>query len=218
MSDRHMMKLHLEWHKVIDRYRLLMSRQLRAAGLTGEIVGVSEIQEKRYAKNGFPCLHCHFVFVGCPRSGNWAVTPARHDYIWRKSLESVLCVCLSSVATACQLKRVEKDAEGYLGKYMSKGGAVIAAVVADGYDWALPKQWWSCSRSLVQRMKKQMRHFTEGVPWLIACAAAHDANVWAFYSVVSIDMPDGESVDVGSYGRLTRETNGRIRGFLGLNY
>ncbi len=216
LSEKHMVKLHLRWHEVIDRYRLLLSRQLISAGLTGEIVGVSEVQEKRYDRAGFPVLHAHFIFVGCMSRGGWIITPDRHDYIWRKSLESVLSIRLSSVSAACKLQPVRKDAAGYLGKYMSKGTSAVASAVADGFEWALPKQWWNCSRSLSKRMSKQIRNFTEGVPWLIAQAVARNADIWAFYKVVTIEMPDGELVDVGSYGKLSPEANGTVRRFLGL--
>lgn len=208
--------IHERWHKVIDRYRLLMSRQLRASGLTGELVGVTEIQEKRYETNGFPVLHAHFVFVGRSRSDFWAITTRRHDYLWRKAVNSVLCGPLPKFDSACQLKSVKKDAAGYLGKYMSKGAASIKAVVDEGFEWALPKQWWSCSRSLVQRMEKNMRHFSEGVPWLIARASDPSDCLFDYYSIVKITMPDGVEVDVGSYGRLNKEANGKVRQFLGL--
>lgn len=216
LSCEEMTVLHLNWNKVIDRYRLLVSRHLRAGGLTGEIVGVSEVQEKRYESTGFPVLHCHFVFIGRGRGGGWVLSPQRHDYIWRKSLQSVLPLCVPDVTSACQLKSVEKDAEGYLGKYMSKGGLAIAEIVTNGYDWALPLQWWNCSRSLVRRMDSSMRYFTEGAAWLVQKAAEKDEGIWAFYSVVSIEMQDGQFVDVGSYGRLTKQANGQVREFLGL--
>jgi hypothetical protein len=214
LESEDMSLVHLNWHKVIDRYRLLMSRQLRSGGLTGEIVGVSEIQERRYESTRFPVLHAHFVFVGATRAGSWVITPERHDYIWRKSLNSVLHTPVEAVDSACQLKSVTKDASGYLGKYMSKGATAIAAVVADGFEWALPKQWWTCSRSLVARMRSQMREFTEGAAWLIACGSNRDESIFAYYSVVTVTMSDGVEVDVGSYGRLTLAANGRVRKFL----
>lgn len=216
LTCEEMTVIHMNWNKVVDRYRLLLSRHLRASGLTGEIVGVSEVQEKRYEESGFPVLHCHFVFVGMHRGGGWVLSPSRHDYIWRKSIQSVLPLCVPNVASACQLKSVEKDAEGYLGKYMSKGGLAIANIVTNGYEWALPLQWWSCSRSIVRRMESSMRYFNEGAQWLVSKAEVFDTGIWAFYSVVSIEMADGQFVDVGSYGRLTKEANGKIREFLGL--
>lgn len=217
LSCEDMITIHLNWHKVIDRYRLLLTRSLRAGGLTGEVVGVSEIQGKRHEESKFPVLHGHFVFVGANRRGGWVITPRRHDYIWRKSLQSVLYGPLPPIKSACQLKSVEKSVEGYLGKYMSKGVAAISSVSADGFEWALPKQWWSCSRSLVARMERQLRYFSEGVQWLISRASAGDTEIWAFYSVVSIKTPDGVDVDVGSYGRLTPFANGAVRKFLGLS-
>ena len=216
LDDEDMIKIHMEWHKVIDRYRLLLSRHLKRCGLNGEVVGVSEVQEKRYAKSGFPTLHAHFVFVGALPGGGWCLSPGRHDDIWRKALQSVLCGPVQPISAACQLARVEKSAEGYLGKYLSKGGAAISAIVEDGFEWALPKQWWSCSRSLVRRICSQMRYFNEGVPWLIAQAVDKNKDIWIFYKVVSIEMPSGEIVDVGSYGRLTSFANDKVRMFLGL--
>ena len=217
LPSEDMMRLHHQWHKVIDRYRLLLGRHLRKAGLTGEVVGVTEIQSNRYEKHGFPVLHGHFVFLGAARVGRWAVSPARHDYIWRKSIQSVLYGPLPKLNAACQLKAVEKSVEGYLGKYMSKGPGAIADVCADGFEWALPKQWWSCSRSLVRRMKKQMRQFTDGAQWLISRASIGDSDTWAFYSVVTITMPDGVDVDVGSYGRLTPKMNSIVREIFSLS-
>lgn len=148
------------WHEVVDNYRREMSRKLRRWGLSGEIVSVTEIQEERYEKSGFPVLHLHALFVGMGTSGGWAIGTADHDRIWRKSIYLVLGGPLPDFGTACQLASVEKDVEGYLGKYMSKGISAIARVVESGYDWVLPKQWWSCSRSIVRRMSKEMRFFT----------------------------------------------------------
>lgn len=216
LCDEDMMKIHLEWHKVIDRYRLLLNRHLKRCGLNGEIIGVSEVQEKRYAKSGFPALHGHFVFVGALSRGGWVLSPGRHDDIWRKSIQSVLCGPVQSVSTACQLKRVEKTAEGYLAKYMSKGGAAIASIVDDGFGWALPRQWWSCSRSLSARMDREIRRFTEGVPWLIRTANEKNSKLWDYYSVVYIEGSEGEKIEVGAYGRLSERVNETIREFLGI--
>jgi len=216
--DEDMTFIHLNWHKIIDRYRLLLMRHLVAGGLTGEIVGVSEIQEERYAHNGFPVLHCHFVFVGRARAGSWVVTPERHDYIWRKAIQSVLHGPLPSFKAACQLQSVKKDAAGYLGKYVSKGVTAIAAVLADGFEWALPKQWWSCSRSLTHRMDAQIRRFTEGVPWLIAQANDTSSDTFDFYYVVYIEGKEGERIEVGATGRLSAGVNGKIRKFLGIEH
>lgn len=211
-----MAAVHLNWNQVIDNYRREMSRQLKRCGLSGEIVGVSEIQEKRYVSTGFPVLHGHFIFVGLAKSGGWAITPKRHDYIWRKSIQLVTGREVPDIKSACNLQAVRKSCEGYLGKYMSKGVAAISGVIEDGFEWALPRQWWNCTRSLVKRMRSQIREFENGVPWLIDLAADADPSVWAFYSVIAVEMADGSSVLVGSYGRFTNKFNGTVRKALSL--
>ncbi len=100
---------------------------------------------------------------------------------------------------------------------MSKGGAAIAAIIEDGFGWALPKQWWNCSRSLSRRIGSQIRRFTDGTAWLMDRAVSKDSDIWLFYRVVTIEMGDGELVDVGSYGRLTPFANEAVRKFLGLD-
>lgn len=207
---------HENWHRLIDFYRREIGRQLRRGGLSGEIVGVSEIQEGRYEKSGKPILHAHFVFVGAARNGGWIVTPSRHDAIWEKALESVLGISDCDVSKACQLKSVSESAEGYLGKYMSKGGGVVARVIADGYgDW-LPRQWWNCSRSLVKRIDSQLRIFSHGVDWLISKAIQEENDFFVFFKNVEIERDDGSKLAIASYGRLTKKANGLIRKVLKL--
>lgn len=211
-----MVILHDSWSKVIAFYRREMRRQLQRGQLSGEIVGVTEVQEERHEKSGFPVLHAHFVFAGMGRSGGWVISTARHDAIWRRAIQSVITGPLPPFAAACRLESVTKDVEGYLGKYMSKGVGAIAKLVEEGFEWALPAQWWNCSRSLSSRIRKKMRIFTTGVPWLIDMAAAGDPETWKFYSIFYLEMPDGCQVAMGSYGRLTPKSNSMVRKVLKL--
>lgn len=211
--------LHVNWHKVIERYRLEVRRVLVSAGLSGEIVGVTEIQEKRYEQTGLPYLHAHFLFVGFAKSGGWALSPKRHDIIWRKCIYSAIGrvygpePCFSS---ACNLQSIKKDPAGYLSKYMSKGVEVTSKVVADGLEWWLPRQWWNCSISLVKRMNKEMRVFTHGVHWLLDRAEDGCRELFVYYRTVSVVMPSGNSVPVAGVGSLSPPANRRVRQFLGL--
>lgn len=216
LPDEDMMSIHMRWHKAIEYYRREMSRQLQRGALSGEIVGVSEIQEKRHESNGFPVLHAHFVFVGMGRSGGWVISPSRHDRIWRAAIQSITHGPLPPFATACRLESPRESVEGYLGKYMSKGAGVIGALVADGFEWAVPAQWWNCSRSLTQRMKGQMRVFQSGAHWLMEKVSESYEDFYEYYSVFYLEMPSGESVAMGSYGRLKPKANGLIRKVLGL--
>lgn len=208
-------RVHKDWHRCIDFYRREISRALIARGLTGEIVGVSEIQEKRYATSHLPVLHGHFVFVGAGRRGGWAITPRKHDDIWRRALESVLDEPIGSINSACQLKSVTESAEAYLGKYMSKGTKAVAAVVRQGFGEWMPKQWWSCSRSLTQRMETAIARFESGALWLFNKAQTAGCDLFTHIHPIQIEH-DGKMVNFGYFGRLTPKSNGLIRKVLNL--
>lgn len=208
--------VHRNWHKVIEYYRREVARHLIRGGLSGEIVSVTEVQEKRYAATGFPILHAHFVFVGAGRCGGWVLTPSRHDHIWRKAILSVCAVGPLDVSSACQLKSVDKSAEMYMGKYMSKGVESVRRIVSSGWLEWMPKQWWSCSRSIVKRMEKNLRIFDHGIDWLLDKGAEADGDMFVFWKHVELERDDGSTYYVASYGRLRPKANGLVRKVLNL--
>lgn len=219
LSREELCKVHVHWNKIIERYRLEVRRVLIGAGLSGEIVGVSEVQEERYEKTGYPYLHAHFLFVGFAKSGGWALTPAKHDFIWRKCIRAATGAVYGpepSYSAACNLQSVKTDAAGYLSKYMSKGSEITEKIVADGFDWWLPRQWWSCSISLVRRMEKEMRTFTEGALWLLDRAEERCRSLFTYYREVSISMKNGDIVVMAGVGMLSPPANGKVRKFLSL--
>lgn len=216
MAIGNMNRIHKNWHKVIEFYRREIRRVLVRGGLSGELVSVTEVQEKRYEKTGLPVLHAHFVFVGSRRGGGWVLTPSRHDYIWRKALLSV-CPCgRIDVSASCQLKSVNKSAEMYLGKYMSKGIQSAARIANSIWsDW-IPKQWWSCSRTLVRRMEQNLRIFDHGCNWLLDKGNEQESDMFVFWRHVELERGDGTKYYVASYGRLTPKANGLVRKVLNL--
>lgn len=216
LTGDQMSRVHKEWHRCIDFYRREVRRVLVSAGLTGEIVGVTEVQEKRYATSGLPILHAHFVFCGASRSGGWALCPTRHDFIWKKSIEHVLGESIGSLPAACQLKSVTASAEAYLGKYMSKGAKAVQGVLRNGFGAWLPKQWWNCSRSLSKRMDAAIASFESGSGWLVNRAADPDCDLFCFFNEIVVEKPDGASLHMGYFGRLTPKANSLVRRVLSL--
>lgn len=207
LSENDLLTLNDQWNKLIELYRLGMSRLLRKKGLSGEIVGVSEIQEKRYARSGLPMLHAHFVFVGCAKPGQWAVSPKAHDRIWKRAICATLGRDVSVGKSCCNLQCVKKDAAGYLGKYLSKGGKVIEEIKEDGFEWWLPRQWWNCSRSLSARVKQQTRRIfpDKFVELLLDLCESGDRRVWEYSRGVILSFSDGKTVAMATYGRLSSE-------------
>lgn len=216
LTPTQMSRVHKEWHRCIDFYRREMGRQLVRAGLTGEIVGVTEIQEKRYVTTSLPVLHGHFVFCGATRNGWWAISPKRHDHIWRKSIEHVLGEPIPALTSACQLKSVTDSAEAYLGKYISKGIKAIEPVIRAGYAEWMPKQWWSCSRSLVQEMELAIARFESGAGWLVNKGKDDTNDLFAFFSPITIETKDGNLLPMGYFARLTPKANSLVRKVLSL--
>lgn len=205
-----MSRVHKEWHRCIEFYRREMRRTLQGMSLSGEIVGVTEIQTERYEKSGLPILHAHFVFCGATSYGAWAVSPSRHDYIWRKSIENVLGESIGEIPSACQLKAVTTSAEAYLSKYMSKGSDVIEKVKQSGYTHWLPRQWWNCDRTLTQTMEVETIRTWRFAGWLVNRSEQKDCDMFHYFKKILVEREGENPLHMGYFGRLTAPANALI--------
>lgn len=196
--------IHERWSDVVEHFRRKLRRRLQEQGLSGDSVTVSEIQEKRYERTGLPILHIHTVFGGRRRDGKPAISPEAHDAMWREALSLALGDDVGEVRSACNLQWVKKSAEGYLGKYMTKGTKVVNRLIEEGFDGWLPKQWWSVSRALGKEIDNQTRRVDELAEWFNDIAEVEGANVWIFHRDVEIEMFNGDKVKMARYGRLTQ--------------
>jgi hypothetical protein len=212
-----MIAVHASWHKVVEAYRREIRRELINHGLSGEMIGVSEIQPKRWEKTGMPVLHCHFVWHGRKRGENWAIATSKHDEIWKRAVKTVIADLDADFSSAANLQPVRKSAENYLSKYMSKGGAAIAEVVSSGLSDLLPRQWWSCSRALSRRIAKQLRIFSQGTQWLLERANMVDGDFFDYFVNIEVPGKTGELINVGYYGKLSSTANALVRQVLSLS-
>lgn len=203
LTDEQMGTIHEKWFKIVEHYRREIRRELRRAGLPGEMVGVSEIQPKRFKKEGKPCLHCHFVWKGRKRGHNWAINPKKHDEIWLRAIDAVIPGAVDCVKSAAQLKNVKSSAEGYLSKYLSKGAGDLKEVVRLGFASWVPKQWWSCSRSLSQRIRRSQYVFEKGTDWLIRLGEDRNTDMYLYFVPIKVEGKRGDEICVGYTGRLT---------------
>lgn len=202
--------VHENWHHIVERYRLLVKRALQDKGLSGEIVSVSEIQERRYQKSGLPILHLHSVFAGVTAIGRFAITPELHDNMWYRALNVAVNVERAECTVACNLQRVKKSASSYLGKYMTKGSQVVRQAVNDGFASWVPNHWWNCTRTLSHEVKSKTRRIDCFAYWLNDIAETGGSDIWEWHRDVSIEMPDGREVIMAKYGRLTPEITAQI--------
>lgn len=196
--------IHEGWHHVVERYRLLMKRALQDKGLTGEIVTVSEIQEKRYKKTGIPVLHIHSVFIGKCGHGGWAISTEQHDEIWARSLKASGLRDSPEVSKACNMQRVKKSASSYLGKYMTKGSQIVTEAITAGMQRWFPKQWWSCSLTIIREIKAQTKRVDGVAEWLNEMAGEEGSGIWVWHRDVQIEVFTGDRITMARYGRLTQ--------------
>jgi hypothetical protein len=195
LSDEQLKRAHVGWGTIVEHYTRELRRVLVACGLSGKVVGVSEVQPKRYESTGIPFLHAHFVFQGRARGKSWQLTPSKHDEIWERALKNVVGDFAGGVASACQLEVVRKSASQYLSKYMSKGGEMIDEI-ASGYfaDW-LPKRWYHLSRKLLNSIKKEIKQSTEIAQTLTALRYA-EPTLFKFWKDIFLPVDDKEEYGI----------------------
>lgn len=185
-----------DWSNTSRKLRQRLQRLLQSRGLSGELVAVVEIQEKRgKSESGLPPLHWHFVFHGRMKNGAWAVTPAEYRELWLDLLHSVTGV-RSEAHASCDVNRVHKSAAGYLGKYMSKGSKSCSQ-----YDIeVLPASWYMCTSVLRKTVKKLEVYLTGKTAQRLFDFLVDNKDYLAFSKFVTITTNDGRLVPVGWYG------------------
>lgn len=137
-----------DWSEAVRQFEQWLKRRLEKAGLMEFIVGVTEVQEKRWRKTGKVGLHLHWVFQGrTNRNSAWAIKKEEFAQAWNRILSNVLGERIES-NSATRVERVKKSVENYLSKYMSKGGQFIKEIVEAGKLEQLPSAWWNVTHAL----------------------------------------------------------------------
>lgn len=201
----------LEWPEICRQFFQSLGRLLSAAGLPATFCACTEVQTERYERHGGLPLHLHVVFPGRKPFKSWAIATAQFDSLWRNA---VLSRCPEfaehSFASACQVQRVKKSAEGYLGKYMSKGADAVGRLLADdgGLIEFLPSTWWNCSLNLRRAIGRRITGGNTSGRALARDIRAGDTRI-QFSKVIEVTIADGTSLPVAIVGRLSPE--GRAR-------
>lgn len=137
-----------QWSQIVRRFVQSLRRGLQSKALPSEVFGVTEIQEKRFARTGIPALHLHLVFVGRKkRKSSWLVNRKNIRRWWKQALKNYVPADTDFTATE-NVVAVRKSAASYLGKYMSKGSQSADNVIREcGQQW-LPSSWYTITDSL----------------------------------------------------------------------
>lgn len=78
------------WSRAIDLMKRSLSNKLKASDLPIEIVGVYEIQKKRFDREGGVPLHAHLVMVGRKKKGTWFISPKSITKLWFRSCRTAV--------------------------------------------------------------------------------------------------------------------------------
>ncbi len=147
-------KLARAWGTLTNRLVQKVSRDLVGAGRTPAIAGCVEVQTGRLKKYRQGYLHFHFV---CPKfsntGGTFAVQADDLRSWWKSAIERIVGCTLTSLPRI-ETAPVETSVEGYLGKYISKGGGEeLVEFIGDlGVD-SVPGQWWFMSAPMREAVK-----------------------------------------------------------------
>ena len=148
ISEDENVVINANWSELVRQLQQHISRDLVRSGINPKITYTVEIQEKRYYDTGIVALHLHLVFQGRKSSKHgYAITPARIDHVWQRLLENLLGRPVG-ISAANKLETPRKSLEKEIGKYISKGGSVVADIIRDGLEHLLPSSWWGMETSL----------------------------------------------------------------------
>lgn len=137
-----------QWSEIVRRFFQRLTRHLRRKGSSEAYCSVTELQPKRTNREGVPALHLHFVFVGRKKRGSeWLVGYSDLRTWWKSELERVVGRELDCSHTE-NVQEVKNSASGYLSKYMSKGGDLVAPMLDNEMGWSLPTAWYNISLKL----------------------------------------------------------------------
>lgn len=196
-----------EWAEIVRIFLQSVGRLLKSAGLPPSYVGCTEIQEGRYARGGGLPLHLHVVMVGRPLRGSWAISSDQWRALWRRAV-CARCPEFSgaSFSASVDTARLKKSAQGYLGKYMSKGVEALGKLLKEDAGLAefLPSSWWCCSSKLRKAIGKRITGGTGTAVKVIRDVRASDSRI-SFFQEIIVSMPDGARIVVAVIGRLSPE-------------
>lgn len=207
MSAQQEIDVCMNWSKLVNRFFEELRRHQRRHGVDERYVHVTEIQEKRWTQTGSLGLHIHFLYKArkYPHSKGWAISANWCRDTWRRILANSLGMSALEVPQPrCELSLVKKSAAGYLGKYMSKGGKVLADIKEEkGFDCVLPRQWWGLCNFLRADIKGKIIHLcSQRCALLWSLVSSGDTRLFSYTRQVEITSDVWGVRSVGVYGRI----------------
>lgn len=206
VSVQESIRIGSEWAEIIRVYVQRLKRHLVAAGLPGEIVGVTEIQMERLQNTGVFGLHFHCSFVGRKPWRSWGFSHEDARQYWKEALESRLDNPLDDYDwRGCEnIQAVRKGVSNYLGKYISKGVRDMQSPLLKPYYEAFPSSWWNCSLSLRKRVHSRVVELSQSQCELLIrkCSCPNSEREFYYKNKIVVVDEGGWEVALGWCGQL----------------
>lgn len=208
-SEHH--KISSEWPAIMKTVRQNLERLLVRRGLPGEVLIVTEIQEKRYRQWKVICLHAHVLFPGRKsKLDPWAISKDEFRNVWQVPLENRLGRPVDC-RYATRIEAPRKSLKAEMGKYITKGGKLLDEIVQSGKgDW-LPTAWWNCSESVRKEERDRRITLTGEIPrklWQNLTAYKEAGLIWFSLKYITFTCPVSgikRDICVGASGRFLHD-------------
>lgn len=212
ISASEAVKLGQSWHQVLRTFNQWLSRALNRGGVSGELVGVTEIQTKRFKETGVCALHYHCCFQArASRYEEWILRPQSIREAWRRTVLKYLDGSPEDYDwRSCEnIQRVRRSVGSYLGKYLSKGLNDISddnSDISSDISSMYPSAWYSITNTLRIRVLGNRVHLSQGkAESLFGLCNQEDYDSWFIWvKPIILWAEDGFTV-VGWCGKLWPE-------------
>ena len=197
--------IHANWARILHNLRRRYIRSLQRAGLSEELVMVSEYQEERLSSSGNAVLHLHIVFVGRKKNQHWAYDCEHYKKHWEECCEACIKNGKDSSAwnAATRVEGIKKSCSSYLAKYMSKGVATLESILIRDPAAFIPASWHVLTQRIRVEVRKFTRHFEgESAVQLFEYLTLNAVELLKFNRYIKVLSTDGRELCVGWYGDL----------------
>lgn len=201
------------WPDILRKTLQEIRRELKRQKLPTQIVGVVEIQMGRFRKTGMAVPHLHLVYVCKHKAkGAFRISASKFRAIWKRvlineskrHLEEDCLDCLESIewnaSVDCQV--VKKSAEGYLGKYLTKGKKDIESLKENDDKAIIPTAWYTIDTILGRQVAKLTFPVDDFLLSLVVFEEYDCINDWFDY-LKMIEIPISQDVSLRAWvGRI----------------
>lgn len=205
------------WSEVLRQLIQWVNRELKGNGLPPLVVSCSEIQPERFEKTGEAYLHLHLVWPNrAKKSGSWGVDVKRLRAFWHSLIERQAGITLRQPPNV-KILPCTKSPGKELGKYLSKGGKALQAVIQDLGPENCPSTWWNLSGEMRSLVKDAL--IAGGAvgalieSWLAWAQDEDSSDLFTWTRPIKVEI-DGLERVIGHTGELTPAANQDAHGML----